>query len=181
MEPWDRQPFDSDASWVWFVAYRDAMPPRRLDRVRVSVPGTVAPPLMDLMRWATEGHWVERVRAWDQHLDDIRQAEREAAVSKQAREAAEDQEAALAQDLRELALREAGKWVKTSAATEPEVLKPREVVAVADAAVKLGRLTRGESTEKVEVKDELNLDNLSAEELRQYRDLYLKARGVQGR
>ena len=55
MQPWDRQPFDSDESFMWFVAYRDMIPPRRLSKVARSVPGKVCPPLQALLTLLVQG------------------------------------------------------------------------------------------------------------------------------
>lgn len=172
LRPWDRQQTDTDESFLWFQAYRDCTPPRRLDRVRTSVPGKVAPPLQALLEWFGSGAWAERASAYDAHLDQIRQQEREDAVRAGAREAAEADEQALVKDIRELALREVGKMVATSVQSEAETLRPGEVIKLAELGIKLGRLQRGENTEQVG--HALDLSGVTPEALRQARALLLK-------
>jgi hypothetical protein len=177
MNPWDRQPTDTDEQFLWFVAYRDAIPPRALGRIRAPG-GTVRPPLQVLLEWANAGHWTDRVAAWDQHLDTLRQRERESAAGAAGRQVAEEQEAALTQDLLDLAHRELDKLLMTSISTPAETLRPGEVNRMIENVVKLRRLQRGESTEQIKT-DGVDLSGLTVEELRQLVALKNKARGVQ--
>jgi hypothetical protein len=172
MNPWDRQAGDTDESFLWFQAYRDATPPRRLDRVRTAVPGKVAPPLQALLEWHQAGCWADRASAWDAHLDEIRQAEREDAVRAGARAQADADEQTLVRDLRELALREVDKLVRTSVASDAETLRPGVILKLAELGIKLGRLQRGESTENTATS--VDLSGVSTEALREARKLLLK-------
>lgn len=151
INPWDRQPFDTDETFKWFQAYRDTIPPRRLSRVRVSVPGAVVPSLQTLLDWYNEGHWNDRAKAWDEHLDELRQEETEAIVQQDAREKAA-RRLAMANDLQELSEIEVAKIVENARDVDAPTLKPTEVLKFADAAIKLGRLLDGESTENVSAK-----------------------------
>ena len=170
IQPWDRQPFDSDETFRWFVAYRDAVPPRQLGRL--FVPGTVKPTLQQLLDWYNDGAWRDRAAAWDQHLDTLRQAEREDMVGKDAR-AASAHDAELLGEVRALVNRELDKLNRTSSESEAEVLKPAELNKLIENVVKLGRLTRGEATEHVAT--DIDLSALPLEELRKLQEIKRKA------
>jgi len=177
MQPWDRQPFDTDETFKWFVAYRDAKPPRSLSRIKV--PGTVTPMLQTKLQWYNDGHWRDRAVAWDEHCDALRQEERQETLRIGARAAAE-KEALLADTALDLALNEVDKIHSTSI-EGPMELDPRRVaatMATAERAVKVSRLVRGEATEKVDTGPDYSA--LSVEELRQLKALRDKARSSQG-
>ena len=175
MQPWDRQPFDSDESFMWFVAYRDMIPPRRLSKVARSVPGKVCPPLQALLNLYNEGHWSDRAAAWDQHLDTIRQEEHEAAV----KSAAQQEQEVLA-DLHELVAREVDKTLRTSIANDAELDAGNvmKTAATVERLIKTSRLVRGETTEKVG--QSIDLSGMPIEEIRAFRARVEQARKSQG-
>jgi hypothetical protein len=122
---------------------------------------------------ATEGHWRERVAAWDDHLDAHRREEQETAASVSGKDIAA-QHARLLQESAELVTREMDKLLKTAMSTDAETIKVRDLVALQDQVIKLGRLTRGESTENVAT--DMDLSHLTVEELRELQRLRDKAR-----
>lgn len=73
LQPWHMQPGESSRSFNRFCIYRDLGPARSLRKARQACgDGTVC-----LREWeleSSEHRWVERVRAYDQHLDDERTA-----------------------------------------------------------------------------------------------------------
>lgn len=147
LDPWERQPYDSDESWPVFQAYRDQTPPRR--GLLVSLRGRSVDPIK-VARWYRDHYWAERVAEYDRHLDSIRRAETEAALAKSAREAMADHVALIEQG-KEIALRELEKLLATVKESPAEVLKPRDVIRLMDATIKFDRLIRGETTENVNV------------------------------
>lgn len=170
MQPWDRQPFDSDETFRWFVAYRDAIPPRQLRRL--SVPGTVKPPLQTLLDWYNQGFWADRAQAWDAHLDQIRQTEREAIVGKDARDAAAKDEEILA-EMRALAMRELEKRNQTSAENDAETKIDGALAKWIETMIKLGRLSRGENTEQVGTR--IDMSSVPLEDIRKLQEIKRKA------
>lgn len=170
---WERQDCDTNESWPFFKAYRDSKGTRRLERVRLTG-GNVAAPLHDLNRWFHDHRWAERVKAYDMALDAIVQEEKEAILRKSAKEMAADH-LALVQDAHELASAELSKLIQASREnTMHGLLKPGELIKLIDAAVKLGRLVKGESTENVAVTDG-DLDPLSPAEEAAYEALKKRA------
>lgn len=173
MHSWDRQPFDTDESFVWFQAFRDALPPRQLGRLRTASPGKIIPPLQVLLDWYTTHFWRDRVADWDTHLDHIRQEEREEIVGQTAKEqAARDQ--SLIHEARELVSRELNKMLITSMSNDAETLKPGELNKLLENVIKLGRLTRGETTENVG--SQFDLSTMTVEDLRKLRELQEKSK-----
>lgn len=66
LDPWERQPRESDGAYASFIAYRDMEKPRSGRRLAVQIgqnPSTVAE---KSKRW----QWLARVRAWDAHLQE---------------------------------------------------------------------------------------------------------------
>lgn len=177
MHSWDRQSFDTDETFRWYQAYRDAVPPRQLGRLRV--PGHVTPPLQVLLGWYNDGAWRDRAAAWDAHLDQIRQGEREQFARQQAGDV-NARHRALAHELLELVEREVDKFLRTSMSSEAEVLRPQELNRMIENAIKLGRLLQGESTESVEQRAAVDISGLDDEDLRTLRRLKEKAEGRGG-
>lgn len=162
---WERHPCDSDESWEAFRLFRDARPPRRLLRAG-------AGPIGKLHKWYKENAWAERVAAFDMHLDHIWTKEREDTIRLSARHVAAEHIQALT-TARRLLQRELDKWLIASEKVEAEgLLSMSEVNKLLDNVVKLDRLIRGESTEKVVTDQDLSM--LNPEDLRKLRDIRKK-------
>lgn len=73
-EPWEQQPGESSPAFQAFARYRDAGPDQRSVR-RVARDLGKSGSLIG--EWSTKNRWVERARAWDLHLDRIKQRELE--------------------------------------------------------------------------------------------------------
>lgn len=79
--PWDTRPSESAPAYAAFAEYRELGPERSLEAVRLKVgknPRLIA-------RWSSNWNWVERARAYDAHLDAVRQSERRQSIAKKAR------------------------------------------------------------------------------------------------
>jgi hypothetical protein len=87
-EPWDRQPGEGDKAWRAFCLYRDAELPggigERLQRRVTEVMHPNARPTSgrskEVCMWSARWRWVERARAFDAHLDKVKQEEFRAAI-----------------------------------------------------------------------------------------------------
>lgn len=71
-KPWERRADESDRAWAAFRVYRDMGPDARSYNRAYQArygkdPGQPAPAFF--RKWGGEHGWVERVAAWDKHLD----------------------------------------------------------------------------------------------------------------
>lgn len=168
MNVWDRQDGEPDDAWTAFVEFRDSKPPRRVMRV-----GGVGLGKATVSKWARDHQWFDRAAAWDRHLDQIRQRELEGLQQQNAQEVSAEHKRIL-QNARELADREIEKYLAASKTSDmPGMIKASELIKLMEQVVKLDRLTRGDTTENHGV--EVDLSNLTPEELRQFLDLSRKA------
>jgi len=75
-EPWEQQPGESSKAFRAFVVYRDMGTNRSLDKIPLLILDPAGKPLYKSSRyfhdWATKFTWTARVRAYDNHLDEIR-------------------------------------------------------------------------------------------------------------
>jgi hypothetical protein len=153
---------EADDAWFAFVAYRDACPTRRVDRVEAR---NVRVPTQTAMEWYRAHAWAERAAAWDAHLDGIRQEEAEAQVREDA-QAALGRHKKLLRMAYDLADRELSKILEASRATDaPGTVKMGELVRLLDSVVRLERLLHGQTTESISAN--LDFGALTVEELRQ--------------
>ena len=166
-EPWARQPFDDDLSFVLFQQYlMDYRRPRRLDRVKSRLT------LASLKDVAARGYWAERAGCWDDHIARISSATIERCTREDAEHVAERQLLST-----KLAQRLGSKVLEKLEAMEDENDFPSGQVTARDAlrlifvGIKTERLIRGEATERVEGPD---LSKLSLDELRTLRGLQSK-------
>lgn len=168
-EPWERQANESEEAWLSFRAYRDMHPSERLIK-RAGVHRVTT-----LSKWYRDHNWDDRVKAYDAHFDKLSVEERERIYARAAKEIATDHMMILA-DMREFLFGEWRKYVEASRSTEMHGLaKPETLVRMAETVVKLDRLVRGESTENVNTKTEIDTSKLSLDELRTLEGLLSKA------
>ena len=129
-----------------------------------------------IARQSEAGEWVKRCEAYDAHVDRINREANEAAIRKMNTE-----HALLAQQM----IRKATRRLLQ---LPDDQISAAELVRMVDVAVKVERLSRGESTEnqavthngEVEVKQDTGLDlsDLSNEELDQFEQLLAKINGA---
>lgn len=120
--------------------------------------------IVGVAQWYAAHFWPERVAHYDAHLYDLRQASIEEAHAQTAKDIAAKQL---------LLVHRAQQFVadqleKTIAFAEESIaphLKPRELIRLAEQAIKLSRLIRGETTENVGIEEESDLSHLSDAEL----------------
>lgn len=82
--PWDQQAGESAEAFAAFRRYAETGPDRSLDAVgrELGKSGSL------LSRWSGRWRWVERSRAWDARLAEVRQAEAERGATNEAEERA---------------------------------------------------------------------------------------------
>ena len=83
---WERQKGESESAYAAFLIYRDLGPNRTLELAAewqaddANPNGTKTVPISGLKKFSAKWDWVERCRAWDNHL----QAERDRVMAKEA-------------------------------------------------------------------------------------------------
>jgi len=188
VELWEQQPGETAGSFGYFAIYRDMRYPKAPDGTEItdgSVPfqkrslrklaAAVGVNFRNITRINEKYNWQKRVEAYDAHVDRTVREANEAAIVKMRTE-----HALLAQQM----IRKATKRLLT---IPEDQISAAELVRMVDVAVKVERLSRGESTEnqavthngEVEVKRETGLDlsGLSNEELEQFEQLIAKING----
>jgi hypothetical protein len=171
VQPWERQPGEPEEPWRAFQAYRDQVPPRGLGRIYLKEGSSVR------LQWFNEWRWQERAVSFDRHTDAIRVAEREEVLKQNEKERTARQLGQI-KAVQDIIDRELAKLARDTEKTEAfGLVKVSELNKLLANAITLERLIHGESTQNVDV--DVNLDNLSPEELRQLRDLQKKMAGDQ--
>lgn len=191
-ELWEQQEGESSTAFAHFAAYRDMRYPKAGTGDTAVMDGTVPYEKRSLRKVAAAlgmnfrtiarqsetWEWVKRCEAYDAYVDrSIREAN-EAAIRKM------NQEHAL------LAQQMIRKATRRLLQMPDDQISAAELVRMVDVAVKVERLSRGESTEnqavthngEVEVKKDaaLDLSGLSNEELDQFEQLLEKINGAPG-
>ena len=166
IDPWERQPGETDKAFSVFVTYRDAGPSRSLRKTA----SALGRELTQLADWSVRWGWQVRVRAWDDEMDRVRRqaalAETEAMAVRHARQARAAQDAAMAPVRAVLErMRSDPGWVE-----ELEKLPLADAVGLALTAARQlpplqvsERLARGEPTEITSV--EVSVGPSSREDL----------------
>lgn len=164
---WERQQDEPDEAFRAFVYYRDMPLPRKVDAYG-------AFPVAQMFRWHKQWAWTIRARAYDNHLSSFAVECKKAEIAKSSKTIAEEHIAILA-DMRVFLQLEVGKLLEqASALGGGAMVKPSELGRLLDITVKLDRLVRGESTEKVETVD---LSHMTDDELEAFNELSRKAGG----
>jgi hypothetical protein len=164
---WERLPEESGPAWAAFGVYRDCGPRRTRDgayRAVVGIEGASKGPRAPRAwkRWSKEHRWEDRARAYDAHLESIAATATEdevkiaAAARQRAIETHKIKEASLASALIDRAL---------AVLRDPKArVTVGDAVRAAEAAVRIGRLNLGLSTQSVgpEFDDEYIADEEAA-------------------
>lgn len=123
-DPWDPLPGEKARAYAAFTRFRDLpKDTRNLPTLAQALYGVPNPNRGNIKGWSTKNRWLDRVSAWDQHLDDIARAAIEDEIKKQA-EAAARERVEVGREGIKLALR----WIKSKAAAEDISDLPASVV-----------------------------------------------------
>jgi replicative superfamily II helicase len=145
IEPWDRQPYDTDESWPVFQAFRESYPRRSFVDTFDGMP--ISP--VKVARWMKAHFWKERADCWDMHLDGLRQETQRKLLEQATKEITAEHMEITALG-RKVARKELEKLLVQVEAGAYNAIKPAELIRLMDNIVKLDRLIRNETTEKVE-------------------------------
>lgn len=165
--PWERQEGEPDDAFNNFRYYRDMPMPRK-------VLGVMHGSTTDKWEWSSKWSWISRAKQYDDHISNLAIQEREETVRMAARDI-QVEHLMILHGMRELLMREAGKWLRRSRETEGmSELRINELVKLTESVVKLERLALGETTENTQPVTR-DLSKLSVEELYQLQELTEKA------
>lgn len=152
MKSFDPMEGESSVAFRAFACYRDLGAERSQD----AVAKMLGVSRQNLQRWTTRWEWVRRAKEYDAHLDSLEQKAREKALTKKAEDWAtkELEMAALLYDKAKSMLafplaRQKSKDGLTI--VEPADWRMRDAASIAEAGVKMERLARGESTDRITV------------------------------
>ena len=143
--PWQRQKGESRQAFEAFTVYRDFGPTRSQEKVAKKLGKSNA--LMS--RWSIKWNWVERAVSWDEELD-RRNREAQAEARKEMAERHINESMMFQQKVLER-LRE----------LNPQELSPNDMARWFEIAVKVERLSRGETTEntKQDIQGQVEVKN----------------------
>ena len=133
-EMWDRQYGESGRAYQAFCTYRDM----GVDRSYAAVAQKLGKSKTIIDRWGSRWRWVERVAAYDTYLET------------EARKTAEDERKKMAKRHAQQAMMFQEKVIKRLQALDPKEIPVSTLIAMFDTAVRVERLSRGESTEHVD-------------------------------
>lgn len=133
---WEKLPDESPLAFKWFCVYRDMGPERSQMKV-IKKMGKVRGYRNQLDEWSVDHRWVERVSAYDKHMDSLALKEREKeikAMSKRHAQQAKSMQSKIIQRLKTI---------------KPADLSPLQLAKWLEIATKIERLALGESTENI--------------------------------
>lgn len=169
-QPWHRAPGESDLGFALFQQFLTLDPPRDLRRLAKASPLSRD----DLECLSRDWEWSARVRFWDDHLSRLYTSTVERHTEETAREVAERQLGLTGamQELAHLEIRALLKMRRESGDVAG-VVTPRDALRLAANGIRLERLIRGETTEKVETTPDVS--KFGVDELRTLRELQARA------
>lgn len=135
--PWEQMQTETAPAFEVFAIYRDMGPDRSIRKAAGNVPSN----LTQCYAWAKEWNWTPRVLAYDRDQDRLWRAQQEKARKDMATRHANIASAML--------MKVAGRLQSL----DPEELNPRELAVWVDVAVKVERISRGESDLTVKVQE----------------------------
>lgn len=167
---WERQPCDTSESWLAYTSYRDRPHPRSLDMVASYQHGTI----LQVRRWYTDHNWGPRVASYDAFLDKLILEERHAAMKVMAKDVAAQHVQLLAAG-RHIVHMEFERWrevMMRSGSAPGSVMKPSQLLALAEFVLKGERLVHGEVTERIGMDEgKVDLSKFTEEQLEKYEEL----------
>lgn len=165
--PWDRQPEETEDEYTTFYGYLHQAPPRRLLHCTARM-GTGR-----LYQVAADWNWGVRVAAYDRHVHEIREQEREALLREDERSRTATHLSML-KGVQQVVQRELAKLVRDTAKSEAfGTVRVSDLNKLLTQSVTLERLVRGESTENVAMVD-VDITRLTVDELRELQRLQAK-------
>ena len=138
-EPWERQPKEGQEAFAAFCRYRDMGPDDR--SIRKAEQDNIKT-VSKCLAWSQKHSWVNRCKAWDSHLDEVKRKATEKAVADMGKRHIE-----LAMAMQGLA----AKGLKRFQEMDFVGLDADEIRQLIVAGANLERLSRGEVTARTEI------------------------------
>lgn len=136
-EPWERQPGESVKAFGAFALYRDMGTDRSTRKVAQQLGKSVAM----IQRWSSSHKWTDRVDAWDAEQD------------RKARDEHLKEIAKMRSRHIKLAVSMLVKAAKGLEKLDPDEMNPNSITRMVDVATQLERLSRGDTTDSIEIRD----------------------------
>lgn len=169
-KPWEYQPgIDENTSFGAFTWFLLLAPPRRLNMLA----GQFQVAMVTLRKWAKDGLWYERARAYDQDLLRLRKEELDRVYQLSGAEVAQQQLDVIALG-NSIVADQFEKLARRCLDTDSPYMRPADAVRLRAELFREERLVRGQATEIVE--SEQDLGKLSDDELAELDRLTRKAR-----
>lgn len=147
---WDRQTGESARAFAAFAMYRDLGPARSTGKAATTTGKTSR----TFEEWCTTWGWVERAAAWDDNADRL-QRERNLIEQQEARAEMLRDHLSVGKAFVQVAAMGLQQYDGTQpgAVKRIEKLSAGDLARMADTGVKIERLSRGESSERIEVRE----------------------------
>jgi hypothetical protein len=168
--PWDQQSKESSRAFAAFIAYRDL----GLRRSCVAVAEQLKINTSSVLELSKRHNWQERVKAWDQHIDQETQKEQIEAVK-----IMKKRQIALALKAQKAADKGLKRFIAqfNEDRVSPYATKPDGLSKLMEAGCRIERLNRDEPEQSVTLTQSSKFDNLTLEECESLRSLMAKAQG----
>jgi hypothetical protein len=167
---WDQQPKESSRAFAAFIAYRDMGLRRSCHAVAMQLKLNPS----SALELSKRHRWQERVRAWDQHVDQETQKEQIEAVK-----IMKKRQIALALKAQKAAQKGLRRFIAqfNDDRVSPYATKPDGLSKLMEAGCRIERLNRDEPEQSVTLTQSSKYDNLTLEECESLRALMAKAQG----
>jgi hypothetical protein len=167
---WDQQPKESSRAFLAFIVYRDLGLRRSCHAVAQQLKLNPS----SALELSKRHHWQERVRAWDQHVDQETQKEQIEAVK-----IMKKRQIALALKAQKAAQKGLRRFIAqfNDDRVSPYATKPDGLSKLMEAGCRIERLNRDEPEQNVTLTQSSKYDNLTLEECESLRALMAKAHG----
>lgn len=136
-EPWERQPGETAKAFEAFALYRDMGATRSVRNVAQVLHKSST----QIGRWSSAFNWPERATAWDAEQD------------RRAREKQVQEIAKMRSRHTKIAESMLLKAAKALQKMSEEDMKPVDITRMVDVATQLERLSRGDTTDSIEIRD----------------------------
>ncbi|MBN2734741.1 MAG: hypothetical protein JXQ82_07795 [Methanomicrobiaceae archaeon] len=158
--PWEIQPKESEKAFAAFCVYRDLGPDRSLSKVSEALQKSSR----WIKEWSRTHDWIVRVKAYDNHLDEVQRQEEETQLKQDIKSAAKSRRDILTKQrkilekqtdhlLKQWENYESGKIKK------PPLMSMSDWRQVTDSIVRNERLEHGEVTERTEHSGDISTSN----------------------
>lgn len=145
---WERQPGESARAFAAFAMYRDLGPARSAAKTG----NVIGKSSRHVEEWCSAWGWVERAAAWDDNADRL-QRERNQLEIQEARQAMLRDHLSVGKAFVQVAAMGLQQYDGASGSKKIAQLSAGELARMAQTGVQIERLSRGESTQRIEVRE----------------------------